>query len=62
MARILAFKGDSHVEWFEGNYQDYERDYRKPRKGLMCPGGAYLSDLFISAVPKSQLLLPSRMM
>jgi ATP-binding cassette ChvD family protein len=23
---ILAFEGDSHVEWFEGNYQDYERD------------------------------------
>ncbi len=21
---ILAFEGDSHVEWFEGNYQDYE--------------------------------------
>ncbi|MEE8580734.1 MAG: energy-dependent translational throttle protein EttA [Myxococcota bacterium] len=26
---ILAFEGDSHVEWFEGNYQDYERDYRR---------------------------------
>jgi ATP-binding cassette ChvD family protein len=23
---ILAFEGDSHVEWFEGNYQDYEQD------------------------------------
>ncbi|MCV6599796.1 MAG: energy-dependent translational throttle protein EttA [Alphaproteobacteria bacterium] len=23
---ILAFEGDSHVEWFEGNYEDYERD------------------------------------
>jgi len=23
---ILAFEGDSHVEWFEGNYQDYETD------------------------------------
>jgi ATP-binding cassette ChvD family protein len=23
---ILAFEGDSHVEWFEGNFQDYERD------------------------------------
>src|SRR5438874_8477120 len=21
-----AFEGDSHVEWFEGNFQDYERD------------------------------------
>src|SRR6266436_3541603 len=23
---ILAFEGDSRVEWFEGNFQDYERD------------------------------------
>jgi sulfate-transporting ATPase len=23
---ILAFEGDSHVEWFEGNYGDYEAD------------------------------------
>jgi ATP-binding cassette ChvD family protein len=23
---ILAFEGDSHVEWFEGNYHDYEQD------------------------------------
>jgi ATP-binding cassette ChvD family protein len=23
---ILSFEGDSHVEWFEGNYQDYEKD------------------------------------
>ena len=23
---ILAFEGDSHVEWFEGNFQDYETD------------------------------------
>ena len=23
---ILAFEGDSHVEWFEGNYQAYEED------------------------------------
>jgi ATP-binding cassette ChvD family protein len=23
---ILAFEGESHVEWFEGNYQDYEAD------------------------------------
>ncbi len=26
---ILAFEGDSHVEWFEGNFQDYEHDKRK---------------------------------
>jgi ATP-binding cassette ChvD family protein len=30
---ILAFEGDSHVEWFEGNYQDYEAD-RKRRLGV----------------------------
>ncbi len=29
---ILAFEGDSHVEWFVGNYQDYEVD-RKRRHG-----------------------------
>jgi sulfate-transporting ATPase len=29
---MLAFEGDSHVEWFEGNYQDYEAD-RKRRLG-----------------------------
>ncbi|HIG02154.1 MAG TPA: energy-dependent translational throttle protein EttA [Myxococcales bacterium] len=29
---ILAFEGDSHVEWFEGNYEDYEKD-RKKRMG-----------------------------
>ncbi len=23
---MLAFEGDSHVEWFEGNYQEYEAD------------------------------------
>jgi energy-dependent translational throttle protein EttA len=26
---MLAFEGDSHVEWFEGNYQDYEADRRR---------------------------------
>ncbi|MBN9567566.1 MAG: energy-dependent translational throttle protein EttA [Alphaproteobacteria bacterium] len=30
---MLAFEGDSHVEWFEGNYQDYEAD-RKRRLGV----------------------------
>ena len=29
---ILAFEGDSQVVWFEGNYEDYERD-RKKRLG-----------------------------
>ncbi|EHM02291.1 ATP-binding cassette protein, ChvD family [Acetobacteraceae bacterium AT-5844] len=26
---IMAFEGDSHVEWFEGNYQAYEADRRR---------------------------------
>ncbi len=26
---ILAFEGDSHVEWFKGNYADYEQDRRR---------------------------------
>jgi sulfate-transporting ATPase len=30
---MLAFEGESHVEWFEGNYQDYEAD-RKRRLGI----------------------------
>jgi ATP-binding cassette ChvD family protein len=30
---MLAFEGDSHVEWFEGNYQDYEED-KKRRLGV----------------------------
>ena len=25
---ILAFEGESHVEWFEGNFEDYEEDKR----------------------------------
>jgi ATP-binding cassette ChvD family protein len=29
---ILAFEGDSHVEWFEGNYAEYDKDYHR-RKG-----------------------------
>src|SRR5580704_7010285 len=30
---ILAFEGESHVEWFEGNFADYEED-KKRRLGL----------------------------
>lgn len=26
---ILAYEGDSHVEWFEGNFQDYEEDKKR---------------------------------
>ncbi|HEB50480.1 MAG TPA: energy-dependent translational throttle protein EttA [Desulfobulbus sp.] len=28
---ILAFEGNSEVVWFEGNYSDYEKDYRRRR-------------------------------
>lgn len=34
---ILAFEGDSHVEWFEGNYQDYEADYKRRTGGEITP-------------------------
>jgi ATP-binding cassette ChvD family protein len=30
---MLAFEGDSHVEWFEGNFTDYEADLKR-RKGV----------------------------
>ncbi len=30
---MLAFEGDSHVEWFEGNFADYEED-KKRRLGV----------------------------
>ena len=30
---MLAFEGDAHVEWFEGNFQDYEDD-KKRRLGV----------------------------
>ncbi len=26
---ILAYEGDGHVEWFEGNFEDYEQDKRR---------------------------------
>jgi sulfate-transporting ATPase len=33
---MLAFEGDSHVEWFEGNFSDYEADHKK-RCGDQAP-------------------------
>ncbi|MDE0761220.1 MAG: energy-dependent translational throttle protein EttA [Planktomarina sp.] len=30
---ILAFEGEAHVEWFEGNFEDYEED-KKRRLGI----------------------------
>ena len=34
---ILAFEGEAHVEWFEGNFEDYEED-KKRRLGRRCAG------------------------
>jgi ATP-binding cassette ChvD family protein len=34
---ILAFEGEAHVEWFEGNFEDYEED-KKRRLGPGCAG------------------------
>ena len=35
---ILAFEGDSHVEWFEGNFTDYEKDkVRRLGKEALIP-------------------------
>src|SRR6201992_1011829 len=38
---MLAFEGDSHVEWFEGNFQDYEAD-KKRRRGIDADRTAYV--------------------
>jgi hypothetical protein len=32
LAAWIALEGDSHVEWFEGNFADYE-EYKKRRLG-----------------------------
>ena len=37
---ILAFEGNSHVEWFEGNYQAYEED-KKRRLGADAASQPY---------------------
>ncbi|RUX44523.1 energy-dependent translational throttle protein EttA, partial [Mesorhizobium sp. M4A.F.Ca.ET.050.02.1.1] len=40
---MLAFEGDAHVEWFEGNFEEYEKDkLRRPRRracGSPCGRG-----------------------
>ncbi len=30
---MLAFEGDGHVEWFEGNYEEYSADLKRRRGG-----------------------------
>ena len=34
---MLAFEGDSKVVWFEGNYSDYEEDYKKRHGNTIKP-------------------------
>ena len=34
---ILAFEGDSHAEWFEGNYQEYEADLKRRTGNDLTP-------------------------
>ncbi|WP_298607508.1 energy-dependent translational throttle protein EttA [uncultured Thiothrix sp.] len=34
---ILAFEGDSQVTWFEGNYSDYEEDYKRRHGNELYP-------------------------
>ncbi len=34
---ILAFEGDSQVTWFEGNYSDYEEDYKRRHGNELHP-------------------------
>jgi energy-dependent translational throttle protein EttA len=34
---ILAFEGDSNVVWFEGNYSEYEENYKKRNGGELMP-------------------------
>ena len=36
---ILAFEGDSHVEWFEGNFQEYEEDKMRRLGTASCRTG-----------------------
>ena len=47
---ILAFEGDSHVEWFEGNFEAYEEDKRRrlgPGGGPAAPGDVSEADALI---------------
>jgi len=35
--KCWAFEGGSHVEWFEGNFQDYEKDRAKDGQDSIIP-------------------------
>ena len=43
---ILAFEGDAHVEWFEGNFEDYEED-KKRRLGADWTSSLFPDSLII---------------
>ena len=47
---ILAFEGESHAVWFEGNYQEYEEDRRR-RLGAEAdqPVGSSIRDWYGSS-------------
>ena len=44
---MLAFEGDAHVEWFEGNFEEYEKDKvapPRPRSDQPAPHDAQKAD------------------
>ena len=50
---MLAFEGDSHVEWFEGNYQDYEADKMR-RLGMDPPSRTGSSTRSLRGSPEAR--------
>ena len=53
---ILAFEGDSHVEWFEGNFQDYEADkMRRLGTEFDHPAPAQIQEVFAVAEPVARM-------
>ena len=52
---ILAFEGDSHVEWFEGNFQDYEKDkMRRLGTDTIIPRADQIQEVFAITSPDEQ--------
>ena len=45
---ILAFEGNSHVEWFEGNFADYEADKKRRLGAEMSVRSVYAISLSIA--------------
>ncbi len=57
---MLAFEGDAHVEWFEGNFEDYEED-KKRRLGADALEPKRLKHKKFSRLPKTPVRAPSRL-